>query len=262
MEHAGSALPRYGVREQVESTGELGVAVESLQLLGYAVVDAGYSPAQIAAFSDAFDAARHALYEQYGEARLRALDEHNTVRAPMALKPDFLALATNARVLEVCDRLIGGSIILNQQNGVINPPLGERYNQGAFHRDLPYQHYVSSRPLAINALFCLDAFTPENGATIVLPATHKQEALPSDAQARLVSRQVTAPAGSFILIDCMTYHCGGVNQQISLPDLLGESFTRDPVLRRLLGYDFQVPLNLTQYFAGREAARARASTRA
>ena len=39
------------------------------------------------------------------------------------------------------------------------------HHQSAFHRDLPYQHFTSSRPIAINALFCADEFTNENGAT-------------------------------------------------------------------------------------------------
>jgi len=86
--------------------------------------------------------------------------------------------------------------VLNQQNGVINPPHSERYNQGAWHRDLPYQHFVSSRPLAINALFCLDQFTIENGATKVLPASHRQEAFPSDDFVQSQATPVTAPAGS------------------------------------------------------------------
>jgi ectoine hydroxylase-related dioxygenase (phytanoyl-CoA dioxygenase family) len=82
--------------------------------------------------------------------------------------------------LEICRRLIADYVVLNQQNGVINPPHGQPYSQGKWHRDLPYQHFVSSRPLAVNAFFCLDPFTPGNGATMVLPASYRQESFPSD----------------------------------------------------------------------------------
>lgn len=39
-------------------------------------------------------------------------------------------------------------------------------------RPVLYQHYVSSSPLAVKALFCVDDFTHENGSTFVLPASH------------------------------------------------------------------------------------------
>jgi hypothetical protein len=85
---------------------------------------------------------------------LARIDEHNTIRTPFAYDGSLLTLARNPAILEICKRLIGGYQILSQQNGVINPP-ARTYNQGAWHRDLPYQHVVFSRPMAINALFCL-----------------------------------------------------------------------------------------------------------
>jgi ectoine hydroxylase-related dioxygenase (phytanoyl-CoA dioxygenase family) len=74
---------------------------------------------------------------------------------------------------------------------------------------IPYQHFVSSRPLAINALFCLDDFTSENGATNILPASHRHEPFPSASFIAREARQIFAPAGSFLVLDAMTLHCGG-----------------------------------------------------
>jgi ectoine hydroxylase-related dioxygenase (phytanoyl-CoA dioxygenase family) len=262
---------RYGVIEQTGSGDDVEYACESLRHLGYAVVSGGYESDQLKAMSDAFERAqqRHAS-EHGGRDSLRAIDEHNTIRAPLAYEAMFLELATNNKILEICKRLIAGYVVLNQQNGVINPPRSERYNQGAWHRDLPYQHFVSSRPLAINALFCLDAFTDENGATKVLPASHRQEAFPSDHFIEAEARTITAPAGSFIVLDCMVYHSGGVNttdrarravnhvysipllrQQIDLPSLLGDQFVTDPALRELLGYNVRTPHSVADYFAAR-----------
>lgn len=268
---APATMPRYGVREQVESTTAVDRACEQLSLLGYAIIDGGYTSEELKAFSDAFDRALEKLYLKFGRDRLAEIDEHNTIRILMQMDPLFLDLAMNPHVLEVCKRMIGGTVTLNQQNGVINPPRGERYNQGAYHRDLPYQHFVSTRPLAINALFCLDRFTTENGATFVVPASHKQEAFPSDMSLRDFQVQVAAPAGSFIVLDCMVYHVGGVNQtsaprravnhvytipllkqQISLPEALGSEFTDNRDAKELLGYGFLVPNSVDQYYAGRK----------
>jgi hypothetical protein len=264
---------RYGVSDQTRSDTDVERACEQIRQLGYGVIDGGYDIEWLSSLSLAFDRAqqRHAL-DHGGLDALTAIDEHNTIRLPLAYESLFLELATNSRIQEICRSLIAGYAILNQQNGIINPPNGLRYNQGAWHRDLPYQHFVSSRPLAINALFCLDAFTIENGATMVLPASHKLEAFPSDHFVDTQAVSVTAPAGSFIVLDCMVFHSGGVNvtakprravnhvysipllrQQIDLPAALGEDFTGTPELRRLLGYDVRQPRSVAEYLAGRAA---------
>ncbi len=262
---------RYGVIEQTVSETDIAYACESIRQLGYAVIDGGYEQAWLGRLSDAFERARERHTSEHGGTEaLRALDEHNTIRSPLAYEPLFVELATSKIILDICKRLISGYVILNQQNGVINPPHAKKYNQGAWHRDLPYQHFVSSRPLAINALFCLDPFTIENGATQVLPASHRQEAFPSERFLASEAVTVVAPAGSFIILDCMTFHSGGINvtdrprravnhvytipllrQQIDLPAALGEAFATDGALRKLLGYDVGTPRSVTEYLATR-----------
>ena len=262
---------KYGVIEQTSSNTDVEYACETIQRLGYGVVDGGYTPKWLATLSDAFERALDRHYaENGGRERLRAIDEHNTIRLPMYYDPIFLELATNALILEICRKLIPGYSVLNQQNGVINPPHAEKYNQGAWHRDLPYQHFVSSRPLAINALFCLDPFTLENGATKVLPASHRQEAFPSDRFVEEEAVTVSAPAGCFIILDCMTFHTGSINstdrarravnhvysipllrQQIDLPGALGDTYTRNSDIRKLLGYDVSSPASIADYLVSR-----------
>jgi ectoine hydroxylase-related dioxygenase (phytanoyl-CoA dioxygenase family) len=267
---------RYGVIGQTVSDTEVAYACESIRRLGYGVIGGGYDKKALASLSAAFERAaeRHRAVHG-GTDNLRSMDEHNTIRLPLAWEPAFLELAANNTILEICARLIAGYVVLNQQNGVINPPHAQRYNQGAWHRDLPYQHFVSSRPLAINALFCLDAFTLDNGATRVLPASHQQEDFPSDRFIADQASTIEAPAGSFIVLDCMAYHSGGVNrtdrarravnqvysipllkQQIDLPAALGEQFTTDPRLRRLLGYDVRTPRSVGDYLASRDGKAA------
>ena len=169
---------------------------------------------------------------------------------------------------------MGPGFILNQQNGIVNPASSEHYSQSPFHRDLPYQHFVSTRPLAINALFCIDPFTSDNGATWVVPASHKEEAFPSEPVLRAQRRQVAAPAGSFLVLDCMIWHGGGQNQtnrdrravnhvytiammrqQIDLPAFLGEDFTQDPASRQLLGFGHPQPRSVRDYLEMNAAKR-------
>ncbi|MGG5818213.1 phytanoyl-CoA dioxygenase family protein [Falsiroseomonas sp. HW251] len=264
-------VSRYGVRMALPEGDALDEAAESLRLLGFAVVDSGLDAAALDALRRDFDALRAARTARFGAARLAAIGEAELLRCPLAESAAFLSLAANPAILALCERLIGPGFVLNQQNGIVNPAGAQTYSQSPWHRDLPYQHFVSSRPLAINALFCLDEFTLENGATHVLPASHKEEAFPSAALIRREARQVAAPAGCFIVLDCMAYHRGGVNrsgmdrravnhlygiailrQQIDLPAALGEGFTADPALRQLLGLAHPQPRSVEEYYAIRE----------
>ena len=205
---------------------------------------------------------------------MRRIDEHNTIRAALTVNPLFVELACNPRILAIAERVFRGSaasgaFILNQQNGIRNPPHGEDYSQGAWHRDLPYQHFVSSRPLAINALYCIDPFTSENGATLVARGTHRQEACPSDEVLVELAEQVPAPSGSFLVLDCMVFHSGGLNrtkqqrramnyvyslpflrQQIDLATAMN-SPAPSPETAKLFGFGNEAVPNVASYYRRR-----------
>ena len=74
----------------------------------------------------------------------------------------FAALAAHPAIVAVLTRLLGDYFVLMSQNGVINDPADDHY-QVTWHRDLNYQHFVSSRPLAVSALYCIDEFSEETG---------------------------------------------------------------------------------------------------
>ncbi len=89
-----------------------------------------------------------------------------------------------------------------------------------WHRDLPYLQH--STPNLITAMLCLDPMTEENGATVVMPGTHRipheevadsdreidERNLPTDAKRVTVS----CPAGSAVLFHVNILHGGGPNR--------------------------------------------------
>ncbi|WP_159017369.1 phytanoyl-CoA dioxygenase family protein [Cognatiluteimonas profundi] len=263
----------YGIAETATNGGSVGLHMEDIRLNGFTVVAGGEELQPLSRWRELIDLA----VEQQGrlaggEEELRRLGEGNTARAPLHGESRFLALATDPTILAICAGLLDGYFILNQQNAVVNPPNGQKYHQAAYHRDLPYQHFVSSRPIAVSALYCADDFTVENGATMVLQGTHKQEVFPSDALVRRCEHPVVAPAGSYLVFDSMLFHRGGVNhssssrravnhvysrpfvkQQIVLPSLLGDGYSSEPAIRRLLGFDCDPPGSVDAWFASRRA---------
>lgn len=259
----------YGILRPDPLASAADEVVEQVKSLGYAVIDSGYGNAELASFADAFERTRIRYQETHGLARLREINEQHVIRSPL-IHGDaaFLRLALNENLHSALRRLIAGKFILNQQNGVINP-CREISVQGAWHRDLPYQHFVSSRPLAINALFCVDDFTAANGATFVLPESHKSEAFPGKRYIEENALQIEARAGSFIVLDCMVFHAGGYNrtdserravnhvfnipffkQQIKIPgNLDAAGLTASE--QEILGFTFQEPASIDDYLSTR-----------
>ena len=186
---------------------------------------------------------------------MRKINDALVGRCLLAYDEYFLAIATNEKVLRIVRSMLGDYFTILQQNAVINAPTGMHF-QSAWHRDLAYQHFVASRPLAIRALFCIDDLSEVTGGTYFLPGSHKTEAFPSREFIAANERTITAKAGSALVFDSMTYHRGGVNrsnglrrgvnhffglpfikQQISFPQSLRGKYKDDPALSRFLGYD-------------------------
>jgi ectoine hydroxylase-related dioxygenase (phytanoyl-CoA dioxygenase family) len=244
----------YGVLER-EDISSLNYSFEKEMLIrkGYAVVKSGFSETKVNNIKSKVIDLRVEYSSIFYDYSLRKIDENNTIRAPLLFDPVFLDICLNESLLSVIFSVMGSNFVLNQQNVIINPA-GAEYNQLYWHRDLPYQHFVSSRPLAVNALFCVDDFNLENGSTYVLPFSHKSETFPSENYLDENKVQLEAKKGDFILIDSMLYHCGGFNNTDS--DRVGvNNVFSSPIIRRQIDFtaeeftydieDFcRMPLNL------------------
>jgi ectoine hydroxylase-related dioxygenase (phytanoyl-CoA dioxygenase family) len=249
-------LKTHGVREFQHNADQYDLCVEEIRALGYTVIDSGYSPERLQTIRTRIDA----IYDQQvrdigGAENLQRMHDADLARALLAYDDLFLDLATHEDVMAITKRLLGDVFILMSQNAIINRPTDVHY-QVTWHRDLNYQHWVSSRPLAISALYAIDDFSDLTGGTLLIPASHKVESFPSDEYARKHHIGVTAKAGSILLFDAMLFHRSGTNrsnivrravnhiytlplikQQISFPRMLNGKFGDDPFLRYFLGYD-------------------------
>lgn len=243
----------YGVAETFRPGDDLDLRVEELSRLGYTHLDGGFDAAAL----DELRAGLARVYarqaESFGAGLERSADA-DVARALLASEACFLRLATAPPLMALCKRVLGENFVLLQQNGLINRPSRAHY-QLRWHRDLPYQHWVASKPVALAALFCLDPFNAETGGTYMLPGSHLHPIFPSDPFVRAQQRVMEAPPGTFVVMDAMIFHRAGRNssagprravnhliglpflaQQIDLPRLLGGAHAQDPFLARYLGY--------------------------
>lgn len=249
----------YGVANQTVCESELACQVEEVTLNGFTVIPDVIPSDELAAWRQKIDAVYEVQQQRFGRETLASISELDICRAPLLYDLDFLTLATRQKTWDIVKAFLGDWFILSLQNAIINRPKTE-HHQSAWHRDLPYQNLVTSRPLGINVLLAIDEFSAETGSTNVLPYSHRAEALPSTQYLARNHVAVTAPAGSAIIFDVMLFHKAGSNrsniirrgvnqlftspvikQQFDFANALSPHRSRlDPQLLRLLGFTSQI----------------------
>ena len=99
---------------------------------------------------------------------------------------------------------------LQFQNGIrVEPQIS--HHQSSWHRDLPYQHWVSSVPLSISVLLAVTKFEEETGATQLIPHSHKSSGFPSEEFAEKHKISLDAAPGCILVFDSMVFHRAGWN---------------------------------------------------
>jgi ectoine hydroxylase-related dioxygenase (phytanoyl-CoA dioxygenase family) len=263
-------VPAYGVREREPAGDDAALHAEELRRDGYTVLPGVFDEATMRRNALRLD---ELLVQQTAECGgpdvLQRARDADLVRCPLAYDDALLQLACDARVLAVAQRLLGDNVVLLMQNAVVNRPQLEQA-QSRYHRDLNYQHWTSSRPLALNFLVCVDRFYVEGGATWVLPGSHRYEVFPSPRYVARHEVPVEAEAGAVVMMDAMLFHRSGHNrsadhvrravnhvvgtpfmaQQIDMPRLLqqrGRDHSADPFLARYLGYRWNPAPDVTSW---------------
>jgi ectoine hydroxylase-related dioxygenase (phytanoyl-CoA dioxygenase family) len=258
----------FGVKEFSRPASELERHAENIERAGYTILAEVLSPDELTQAREGIERIYQTQIDEIGgQEHLAAIGDTYTAMCLLAYDEFFLGLATKPRVLAIVERFLGDYYTLMLQNGIINvPEVGDDQTAGYWHRDLGYQHFSSSRPLGITALYCIDDFNLETGGTHVLPGSHRAETFPSEGFVDSQQARIEAPAGSAIVFDSMLYHRGGHNrssrvrrginniytlplikQQISFPKILNGRYSDDAFLSKLLGYESETDPNVLEF---------------
>lgn len=157
------------------------------------------------------------LYETEGE----------NAGAEFRLEPGARRLANLVDKGEIFERLIANEIILN----LVRQVLGDNFKLSSFNARSANPHSSDAQPLhcdagavpddtgfwVCNTIWLLDDFTPENGATRVIPGSQNWRQLPQDELADPVATHpqevlVLGPAGSVVVMNTHAWHGGTANR--------------------------------------------------
>jgi ectoine hydroxylase-related dioxygenase (phytanoyl-CoA dioxygenase family) len=244
----------------------VGRVLADLDRDGYAVVESLLSADEAAAVRaglrevlDATPTGRND-FEGYLTRRIYALFAKTRV---------FDALATHPLLLAVLDGVLGPSYQLSAPTGIEIGP-GEKAQ--VLHTDDAIYPLPRPHPeVVLNTMWALDDFTETNGATRVVPGSHRwTDRRPTEDE----TVTVTMPAGSVLFLVGNLWHGGGANRTdrprlgvlleyaagwlrpqenhvIAVPPQVVR--TLDPRLQELLGYNIHPPF--VGYVDGRHPRR-------
>jgi hypothetical protein len=199
-----------------DATG-LGWVRSALKSAGTAFVEGVFEVDQIKRFSDALSRADKREREAYGEAFLKDIGQLGYVSDFLGIGPEAADLLNTPRLHQLLDEVFGEEVRLFAAQGIIlGPGEGRHVFPRCWHVDMfrIAQDIVDpSTIFAVNFLVLVEDITHENGATAVLPGTHRTEGLEGRDETYMSDRAIeaTGSAGSICLIEGGTWHAAGFN---------------------------------------------------
>lgn len=238
-------------------TDDLAKARRDLDEFGYCLVQDALSADEVARYKAALQA---------------AAGSSGGVMNLIGRAPDFLDLAQNPIALEFADYQLGPDFLLSGSNAIIQRPGAPAQR---LHNDQAYVPPPWTYPVTMNIVWMLDEFTAANGATRIVPGSHRlnvetpkgirsfEEWLTNPIFTAPLGEVLAAeaPAGTALIMDGRIWHNAGPNStsdqrrhgvqtyycrphmrqqtvfHLSLPADVLEQAKQSPLLSRLLGFD-------------------------
>ncbi len=170
---------------------------------------------------DTLERARGALYRAAADDRARGRerkfsldyghDESNQrVWNCLSRDPVFEDMAEHPTALAFVKTILGWPALLGNISANITGPGG---GEMVLHAD---QIFVpepwSADPQGMNVAWLLDDFTEANGATRIVPGSHKLNRAPRPDEGEVATVPLEAPAGSIVVFESRVWHKTGFNR--------------------------------------------------
>ena len=168
------------------------------------------------------------IYATYDPERdgLRKVEGYRFASNLVNKGPFFESIFLRSPVYDLARHLLGEDCILSSLNSL--EPLKNQGNQG-LHRDGPPA--PDTGPIAANSLWAVNDMSKANGATRLVPGSHKTDEAPPDDEASVVYAEV--PAGSVIVINAHILHGASANPSGRRRRVMHGYFTRRGLSQQL-----------------------------
>tara|TARA_A100001234_G_scaffold211011_1_gene211242 strand:+ start:80 stop:853 length:774 start_codon:yes stop_codon:yes gene_type:complete len=128
-----------------------------------------------------------------------------------SIDPEYFFLIDHPRILPILEKIMGNEIILGSLTSRIVRPNDTAQK---LHSDIPSRLHRNSFPVMMNTMWILDDFKVDNGATIIIPGSHKMDIDKLNPNAPLphLTYRVIAPSGSVLIFNGQCWHGSGANR--------------------------------------------------
>ena len=172
------------------------------------------------------------------------------VYALLAKAPAVAALVEHPAVLDLVDAILHPEYLLSA-NLAINVHPGETAQR--LHCDDGYCHIPRPRaPMGVSAIWAIDGFTEDNGATELVPGSHRWGDGPPKGSTPRV-QQITMPAGSAVVFLGTVMHRGGANRSSGTRLGITPQYC-EPWIRQIENMTLAVPPSVAATFSPRVQA--------
>jgi hypothetical protein len=170
---------------------------------------------------EALQRTREALYRAADADRLRGREQkfgldyghdetNQRVWNVLGRDPLFEDMVEHPTALSFVRAILGWPALLGNISANITGPGG---GEMVLHAD---QIFVpepwAKEPQGLNVAWCLDDFTEENGATCIVPGSHRLNRAPRADEAATDTVPLEAPAGSIVVFESRLWHRTGFNR--------------------------------------------------
>jgi ectoine hydroxylase-related dioxygenase (phytanoyl-CoA dioxygenase family) len=183
---------------------------------------------------------------------------------------NYARLLEDPRINQLIAPCLGQHWIMYAATSSSIPPHGTNYAH-RLHVDCP--RFQPNYIFNIGVIWALDPYTKDNGALKILPGSQHSETTPSEAYFERNAQELICPKGTLVLFNAKTFHRTRPNntdewqhsmtlnacrsfmkQRMDWVRYIPESLANElnPLARRLIGYDTQLPTNLDDFFLPEE----------
>lgn len=187
------------------------LALSQVNDRGFAIVEGVLDADFLSKVRQALYSAQTHIVKVVGADKLKAAGELGVLRLLMKYEPFFFNFLELPELLQIIDETVSPTAVMHLQNGFILPSQKEtpKLFQNSFHMD--FKRVLNGYMASINLFFAIDEFTPENGATLVVPASHQRIKPPDHDYMTQNAIPVLCPPGSMVIFDSTLWHAAGYN---------------------------------------------------
>ena len=225
---------------------------ERLQRDGYTIVENAIAPALIDALNDTLDRLERALGAKPAQ---NGFEGRNTVRIYnlLAHDPVFAQVPVHPAVLPIIEGVLDDGCLISSLSSIAIDPGESAQPIHADDQVIPLEK--PHAPVICNSMWALTDFTEANGATRLVPGSHRKPSPDYGGAYETIAAEM--PKGSVLIWDGALWHGGGANttgmrrtgiamnycagfirqqenQQLGLSPALVRGF--EPRLQELVGY--------------------------